>query len=214
MRRGEKALALCMPVTVKERFRDAAASPSTPSIDPAQPKTIFLWKARWFVLAQTDGEALPPEPAIPAWDQARALATLGVERIPFAHPDGNVQGYARGRTVAVSPLAQLPAKTLYHELGHVLLGHTDHQADSLALPKTLTEAEAEAVALLCLEALGLPGSDYARGYIQAWHGRGTPLPESSAQRIFRAADTILRAGEASAPSTSTVETAAPVAAIA
>ena len=53
--------------------------------------------------------------------------------------------------------------------GHILLGHTPEKgADRPDLPKTLAEAEAEAVALLCVEALGLPGADYARGYIQLW----------------------------------------------
>ena len=190
VRQGEKALVLCMPVSVRVKDDDAQA----PRLIGDRPrlKTIFVWKPRWFVLAQTEGEALPPEPTIPTWDATRALAELSVQQIPFDHPDGNVQGFARDRTVAVSPLAQLPAKTLFHELGHILLGHTDHQADSLTLPKTLKEAEA--VALLCIEALGLPGSEYARGYIQTWHGCRTPIPEHSAQRIFRAADTILRAG--------------------
>jgi hypothetical protein len=38
--------------------------------------------------------------------------------------DGNCQGYARQRTIAVSPLAELPEKTRFHELAHVVLGHT------------------------------------------------------------------------------------------
>ena len=200
VKRGEKALSLCMPVTLQERTDAATAEAGAPA-PPFQPvpRTIFMWKPRWFVLAQTEGDALPADPQIPSWDKARALTTLGVREVPFTHTDGNVQGYARGRTVAVSPLAQLPAKTLLHELGHVQLGHCVADGeDRLDLPKTLTEAEAEAVALLCLEALGLPGVDYARGYIQAWYGRGTALPEASAQRIFKAADTILRAGRPTA----------------
>jgi len=196
VRKGEKALVLCMPVTV--RVREDAASPG-PS-GPAQLKTVFVWKPRWFVLAQTDGPTEPPPLPLPSWDEARALEALSVRRVPFAHPDGNVQGYANARTVAVSPLAQLPAKTLFHELGHVLLGHTtDPAADQPELPKSLVEAEAEAAALLCLEALQLPGAEYARGYIQSWYGSGQPLPEGSAARIFKAADTILRSGRAEAP---------------
>ncbi len=188
---GEKAIVLCMPVTV--RVRDEA---TTPSHGNAPMKTVFVWKARWFVLAQTDGEGEVHAPTIPAWDKATALEALGITEIPFESADGNVQGYAEHRTVAISPLAQLPSKTLFHELGHVLLGHTAGRgSNTVDLPKTLTEAEAEAVALLCLEALNLPGAEYARGYIQAWHGSGTPIPDSSAQRIFKAADQILRAGE-------------------
>lgn len=41
--------------------------------------------------------------------------------------------------------------------------------------------------------LGLPGAEYSRGYIQSW-GQGQTFTERSAQRIFHAADQILRAG--------------------
>ncbi|MCC6129832.1 MAG: DUF1738 domain-containing protein [Acidobacteria bacterium] len=194
VRAGEKAIVLCMPVSVRvkedERIRHPVPEGGAPRM-----KTIFVWKPRWFVLAQTDGEPLADTARIPSWDEARALETLAVQRIPFDLTDGNVQGYAHGRSVAVSPIAALPVKTLFHELGHVLLNHTaERGADQPDLPKTLTEAEAEAVALLCLEALHLPGAEYTRGYIQSWYGAGNPLPEHSAQRIFKAADTILRAG--------------------
>ena len=62
------------------------------------------------------------------------------------------------------------------------------------------EVEAEAVALVCLEALGLPGADHCRGYIQHWnqHRGAEPISERSAQRIFKAADQILKAGAAAA----------------
>ena len=53
--------------------------------------------------------------------------------------------------------------------------------------------------LLCCESVGLEGADYARGYIQHWLSRGSAsnaeaIPEKSAQKIFRAADQIIRAG--------------------
>jgi len=198
VRAGEKAIVLCMPVSVRVR-EDAQIRGPAPEGGAPRLKTIFVWKPRWFVLSQTDGEPLAETAQIPSWDEARALGTLSVQRVPFDLTDGNVQGYAHGRSVAVSPIAALPAKTLFHELGHVLLNHTaERGADQPDLPKTLTEAEAEAVALLCLEALPLSGTAYARGYIQSWYGAGNPLPEHSAQRIFKAADTILRAGRSDA----------------
>ena len=63
-------------------------------------------------------------------------------------------------------------------------------------PRSLREVEAEAVALVCLEALGLQGAEHCRGYIQHWNERcgAEPIPERSAQRIFKAADQILKAG--------------------
>ena len=123
----------------------------------------------------------------------------GVEE-PFTGTDGNCQGYARQRTIAVSPVAELPHKTRFHELAHVVLGHTAEAeaglSDSDITPRSLREVEAEAVALVCLEALGLPGADRSRAYIQVWNDRrgAEPIPERSAQRIFKAADQILKAG--------------------
>jgi len=148
-----------------------------------------------FVLAQTDGTEYQP-PAIPEWNEERALAALDIRRVPFEDLDGNTQGYAkRGRKIVVSPIAALPVKTLFHEVGHVMLGHTDEGdlADTERTPRDIREMEAEAVSLLCCESLGLPGAEYSRGYIQSW-GQGQTFSERSAQRIFHAADQILRSG--------------------
>ena len=75
----------------------------------------------------------------------------------------------------------MPHKTRFHELAHVLLGHTSEgqQRDGQYTPRTLRECEAEAVALVCCAALELPGAEECRGYIQAWWGQGnTQEPEN------------------------------------
>ena len=133
---------------------------------------------------------------IPAWNQAEALERLDVQEIPFDLSDGNTLGFARDRSIAVNPVNPLPHKTRFHELAHVLLGHTIEgaQHDDEITPRNLRECEAEAVALLCCAALELPGVEYSRGYIQAWWGAGNPIPERSAQRVLKAADRILKAG--------------------
>src|SRR5262245_32286267 len=133
-------------------------------------------------------------PAIPAWDRARALQTLNVQEIPFEMLDGNCQGYARGRQIAINRLAQMPAKTTFHELAHIELGHTSEAVhDSETLTRNLKEVEAETTALMCVEALGMDGAEYCLGYIQTGLA-GASIPERSAQRIFAAADKILKAG--------------------
>lgn len=166
-----------------------------PTTDDAETFTRFVYKPHWFVLAQTDGEPLPPQPA-PSWDAARALAALNVEELPFDILDGNCLGFARARSIAINPVNPMPHKTRFHELAHVLLGHTAEgvQADGEITPRSLRECEAEAVALLCCAALDLPGVECCRGYIQSWWGAGNPIPEGSAQRILKAADQILKAG--------------------
>jgi len=185
VKRGEKALALWRPITVKRRNDNEDDEPTM--------LTRFVMRPFWFTLAQTDGQAVEPMMS-PAWDRARALAALNVVEVPFAHTDGNVQGYAHGRSMAVSPVAAMPHKTTFHELAHVMLGHTDETvSDGGELPRNLREVEAESVALLCLESLGLPGAEFCRGYVQHWLGAES-IPDASACRIFKAADQILRAG--------------------
>jgi len=193
VKKGSKAITLCMPLACK-RTKTVKQNDGTEQEEEFS-FTHFTYKAHWFVLAQTDGAEYKPE-AIPEWNEPTALAALKIERIPFEDLDGNTQGYAkRGRKIAVSPIAAQPFKTLFHELAHVALGHCDEGdlSDTETTPRNTREVEAEAVALLCCESLGLPGAEYSRGYIQSW-GQGQTISERSAQRIFHAADQILRAG--------------------
>jgi hypothetical protein len=185
VRKGERALTLCMPITVKSKDEQDADARFT----------CFVFKPRWFVLAQTEGQDVAPT-LPPSWSKTKALAALNITETSFELTDGNTQGYARGRSVAVSPIAALPHKTLFHELAHVTLGHTAEGPthDGETTPRNLREAEAESVALICCETLQLPGAEYCRGYIQDWL-RGAPIPERSAQKIFHAADVIIKAGQ-------------------
>ena len=195
VKKGEKAITLCMPVTAKrtaERKNDETGQDEKVEIG----YTRFVYKNNWFVLSQTDGADYQPEP-VPGWNADNALPTLGIDRTPFTMMDGNVQGYAKNRTVSISPLAEQPESTLFHELAHIVLGHTSEgslNSDSTdRTPRDIRELEAECVALLCCESLGLPGAAESRGYIQSWF-KGNEVPERSAQKTFHAADQILKAG--------------------
>ena len=114
--KGQKAIALVMPVTVSKK-------------DEAGEKTgevfsLFTLKNNWFVLSQTEGEDYANEVAIPTWDKAKALEALDINEVAFEHTDGNCQGYAVSNKIAVNPVAVLPHKTRFHEIAHVVLGHT------------------------------------------------------------------------------------------
>lgn len=193
VKRGAKAIFLCQPVTIRKK---ADGGDTDALEESAGVITLFQWSPKWFLLSQTDGPALEEKLAPRLWDATDALKTLGIERVPFTHPDGNVQGYAKDNTIAINPVAQLPVKTMFHELAHIILGHTKESGvdDSDITPRSLREVEAESVALICLESLGLEGAEYCRGYIQNWLGKQT-IPEKSAHKIFKAADTILKAGQ-------------------
>jgi hypothetical protein len=204
VKKGEKAIVLTMPVTVGAKRQSALACENIhdpPDGDDAQTaavskRTIFVERPHWFVLSQTEGRKYVPV-VVPSWDEQHALSALLVTRVSFRHTDGNFQGYATGRQVAVSPIAFMPHRTLFHEVAHVVLGHTAESKDMSdsdeRIPRDLREVEAECVALICSESLGLPGAEFSRGYIQHWL-KAQAIAEKSVHRIFKAADAILKAG--------------------
>jgi antirestriction protein ArdC len=191
VKKGEQALTLCMPVTSKKKRTNPESK-----LPEEHALTYFVYRPFWFTLSQTEGEksyALHT----PAFDLETALSNLGIRRIDFGMLDGNVQGYARERAIAVNPLAQLPLKTTFHELAHIVLNHTAEPStlvEEESTPRSLREVEAESTALICLEALGLEGSAYCRGYIQHWLQGQQKIPTQSAQKVFAAATAILKAG--------------------
>ena len=204
VRKGEKAIILCMPLAYKKRVRQeiqdseesATNQRGQDEKDVCDEITRYRFALRpyWFALAQTDGETAFTS-SIPGFDLATALGELCVQQVDFTSIDGNAQGYAFERSIAINPLAQLPHKTTFHELGHIVLGHTEEGqlVDSDLTSRNIREVEAESVALICCEALQLAGSEHARGYIQKWLA-GESISDRSAQKIFSAASAILKAG--------------------
>jgi hypothetical protein len=107
VRKGEKGITLCVPMACKRNAQTEAVPNET-----AEPQTCyaFRFRAYWFVLAQTEGEDTPIPP-IPGFDVDTALCALNITRTPFDEINGNIQGFASGREIAVHPLAALPHKT-------------------------------------------------------------------------------------------------------
>ena len=88
-------------------------------------------------------------------------------------------------------------KTLAHELGHSDL----HQDGYIGTPRPLAELEAESVAFVVCQAVGIDSGEYSFGYVATWSGGGDEARaalRASAQRIQRAAAAILDAGVAEA----------------
>ena len=188
VQKGQKAIALVMPVTIAKK--DAAGEKTGDVF------SMFTMRNNWFVLSQTEGADFVNEVPTPTWDKATALEKLGVKEEGFALSNGNVQGYAQLSTIAINPVAQYPHKTRFHELAHVVLGHTKEglMTDSEFTPRDTREVEAEGVAYILCNLLGLPGLEESRGYIQSWLD-GNEVSDKTAQRIFSAANKILEAGQ-------------------
>jgi antirestriction protein ArdC len=185
VQKGSKAIELCMPCTVKDKQKDGTE----------KPKTIFIFRKNWFAMSQTEGEEVQfPEVE---FNFDKAVQTLGLTKEAFKYTDGNAQGYARkGKIFAINPIAEMPHKTFFHEVGHILLGHTEGESefvDSVTTTRNIQEVEAESVALCCMLALGIEGIEYPRGYIKGWL-QAEEIPADSIKKVFRVADQILKAG--------------------
>jgi hypothetical protein len=92
VKKGEKALVLCVPLSC-QKTRTVKKDDGTEQEEEFT-YTHFAYKSNWFVLSQTEGKEYQP-PAIPEWNEQKALAALKIERIPFEDLNGNCQGYAR-----------------------------------------------------------------------------------------------------------------------
>jgi hypothetical protein len=77
VKRGEKAIWLCMPIEGKRAVKDETTGEET-----TDHYTFFVWKPRWFVLTQTEGQEYKLVPANNAWNRANALEALNIENGP------------------------------------------------------------------------------------------------------------------------------------
>lgn len=149
-----------------------------------------------FAASQTTGDDLP-EVELPGWDLTTALTKLDVKRRPYELLDGNTQGYSVGREYAINPVAADPTRTTFHELGHIVLGHTEgDDAKEYATHRGVLEFQAEATAYLTmneLDRLTRESAFHSRGYIQTWLQDERP-DDAAIRSVFKATDVILKAG--------------------
>jgi antirestriction protein ArdC len=185
--KGSKAAEIVRPITITKKNDDGEVESSF---------TRFKFVRCIFGYNQTEGEELPPVET-PGWDLDTALGRLDIRRVPFRELDGNIQGFSWGRNIAVNPVATDPLGTTHHELGHVVLGHTEpDKAAQYATHRGIFEFQAEATSYLTMHELGVMGEEQAsesRAYIQGWICDERPN-NLAIRQVFSATDQILRAG--------------------
>ncbi|HKV85184.1 MAG TPA: hypothetical protein VJN88_11540, partial [Ktedonobacterales bacterium] len=197
---GARAKEVIVPLLAKERAPDPEPAPEgeTPDEKRARVARLIGFKVvrAVFAYSDTDGPEIPPKP-LPKWDMDKALDTLKIKRIPFQHLSGNVQGYSVERELAINPMAVYPEKTMLHEMGHIILGHTvTTNLGEYAQHRGLMEFQAEATAYLAGHELDLYEEESAansRGYIQTWLKDEQPS-ERAIRLVFAVTDQILRSG--------------------
>jgi antirestriction protein ArdC len=214
VRTGEKAIWIWAPSTKKVEDPDA---------EDGHKRITYFRPVPVFDISQTDGDPIPApvrllEGEAPAGVLEAVVAFIEsqgftVQFVPFIDsqdgPNGRTQYSGRKVLIATSGRSTLQqAKTAIHEAGHVLL----HEGSGL--PRGHKELEAESVAFVAAQALGLNTEGYSFGYVLGWQG-GDPAKarqgiKESAERIRKAVGQVIDYLEAkAAPATQgTVATAA------
>lgn len=84
------------------------------------------------------------------------------------------------------------AKTMAHEVAHILLHCTDDERSAEARAhRGITEVEAESVAYLVATALGMVTDDYSLPYIAGWSEGNSAAVAVTADKVLKTAKQIL-----------------------
>jgi antirestriction protein ArdC len=191
VRKGQQALRILAPVSVKERDADG---------EETGERRTFFRTAFVFDVSQTavlpDREPVPLEPprqAITGDSHAALLEPLerlagelgyAVRYRPLAGPDGLCDYRQRRISIEADLAANAKVATLVHELGHALI---DRELEGDArLGRQLEELVVEAVAYVVCAGTGLATGQDSVPYIAGWEG------DNALEQLQRSAELIDR----------------------
>ena len=178
VKKGEKGIGIIAPLI--GRKKDDVGS----SADDSNEKSIFGFKVvHVFDVSQTEGDELPEfaEVSGDPGDNIVAVEELirarGIELVYEAIPSG-AEGLSKKGAIVIAPELEPPARlaTLVHELSHELMHQSSERRSETT--KTIRETEAEAVAHVVCQALGLATLQHSADYIQLYNGDVEVLAKS------------------------------------
>lgn len=216
VRKGERQIKIWAPSRRRTEGtpNEGETTGETPAIDPLASSGVKATAHTRFVLvgvfdrSQLVDPPAPAEPGLPAelhgdapaglWDSVAALVSAEgyvIERGDCAGAYGTTDLGARTVRVRSDVDPAQAAKTLTHELAHILMGHDG------TMPGRVREVEAESVACIVASVAGLDTLGYSVPYVAGWAGDSEAV-EASAKRVLATADTILDRLDITHPATS------------
>ena len=182
---GEKGIAIMIPIQVKNEQKLSS--------DDTEEKITIFRAGYVFDVSQTEGAPFA-EFAKVEGDPGKHLESLknlisakGIN-LSYAENLGGAQGYSSGGAIVLKnglpPASEF--SVLVHELAHELL----HQGGKAPQSKTVCETEAEAVAFVISEAIGLENNSASSDYIQLYRGDSETL-KNSLEAILKTSSVIL-----------------------
>jgi antirestriction protein ArdC len=183
VKKGEKGIQILAPMVGHRSRKDEANR--TDSQDAAKPKPVLIgFRAVYvFDVTQTEGADLPEFDHGISGDAGahrdRLTDFLAQQNIALEYTENIAPalGVSYGGKIAILPGQSKPDEfvTLVHELAHELLHKGDRRTKTTA---TVRETEAEAVAFIVDQGIGLEMGRAASDYIQMYAGNAALLAES------------------------------------
>jgi antirestriction protein ArdC len=181
VRRGEKGILILAPL-VGRKLRPAEETTGGGDEKTTQAQLYGFRAVYVFDISQTEGKDLPALTEVQgnvSGYRERLVKFVEAQSIELCYSDqiGPAKGLSHGGKITLLSGMQ-PAEefsTLVHEIGHEML----HRGERRTLTtKSVRETEAEAVAFVVCQAIGLETGSSASDYIQIWDGDANLLRES------------------------------------
>ena len=181
--KGEKGIAIMAPVIGKSRKRRETAESADVNTDTNQTALLGFRKVYVWSEDQTHGAPLPELEKVTGdagvyLDRLRDFVSAQGITLEYNESIAPALGIALGTTIRLLP-GQSKAEelnTLVHEAAHLALKHQERRTTTT---KTVRETEAEAVAFVVAQGIGVNAAQSA-SYIQLYHGNAALLIESLA----------------------------------
>ena len=179
--RGEKGIFILAPMVRNKRNKDENLEQNTDAKESQ--RTLYGFRGVYvFDVTQTEGKELPTLTEVNgdvSGYRERLFKFVQAQRVELSFSEGiaPAKGLSYGGKITLLSGMQ-PAEefsTLTHEIAHEML----HRGDRRTLTtKQVRETEAEAVAFVVCQAIGLETGTASADYIQLWHGDADLLRES------------------------------------
>jgi hypothetical protein len=205
--KGQKGICILAPMIGVRRKKDKEAEKDITKQN--QPVLVGFRSAYVFDVSQTEGAPLPDlsERVKGEVGEYRErlidfLMAQGIE-LEFKESIAPALGMSYGGRIAILPgqPAAEEFSTLVHEVAHELLHKSTRRT---ATTKTVRETEAEAIAFVVSQSIGLDAGNASADYINLYHGNAALLTESL-EVIQRTSALILSAIETPAATTEQTE---------
>jgi len=197
IKRGEKGIFILAPMVGRRSTKDVATDEPSEGATTEGQRMLYGFRAVYvFDISQTEGKELPTLTEVNGDVSGyrerlfKFVEAQSVE-ISFSERIAPAKGLSYGGKITLLSGMQ-PAEefsTLVHEIAHEML----HRGDRRTLTtKQVRETEAEAVAFVVCQSVGLQNGTASQDYIQLWHGDANLLRESL-EAVQRTAAVILGA---------------------